>query len=56
MWTAHWAGQDIPATLQRALGPAGLIGIDQDAEAIEAADKTAGAVAGACDAGARQLL
>ena len=32
-----------------------LIGIDQDAEAIEAA-KTAGAVAGACDAGARQLL
>ena len=23
MWTAHWAGQDIPATLQRALGPAG---------------------------------
>ena len=33
-----------------------LIGIDQDAEAIEAATKTAGAVAGACDAGARQLL
>ena len=37
MWTAHWAGQDIPATLQRALNR--LIGIDQDAEAIEAATK-----------------
>ena len=33
-----------------------LIGIDQDAEAIEAATNGAGAVAGACDAGARQLL
>ena len=33
-----------------------LIGIDQDARGDRSGDKTAGAVAGACDAGARQLL
>ena len=39
MWTAHWAGQDIPATVAARLRTGRLIGIDQDAEAIEAATK-----------------
>ncbi len=37
MWTARWAAADMPMRYASVLGAAAHIGIDQDADAIEAA-------------------